>query len=78
MDLAKLDFAKREKKKLFGEKKREKQNEIIVRKDSTAILTENGNTSAYTAKDRVYVARIKSSSGKKKSSNSFSWSLQFY
>lgn len=64
MDLAKLDFAKGEKKP-FGRKKIRKQNEIIVRKDSTVILTENGNTSAYKAKCRIYVARIKSSSGKK-------------
>lgn len=64
MDLAKLDFAQRE-KKLFGGKKRKKQNEIIVRKDSTVVLTENGNTSAYKAKGRIYAVGIKSSSGKK-------------
>lgn len=45
-------------------KKKEKQNEIIVRKDSTVILTDNGNTSAYKAKSRIYVARIKSLSEK--------------
>lgn len=72
VDLAKLDFAKREKKNPLG-KKKEKQNEIIVRKDSTVILTDNGNTSAYKAKSRIYVARIKSLSEKtKQTSNSFS------
>lgn len=53
------------KKTLWGKKKKKKQNEIIVRKDSTVIFTENGNTSAYRAKGRIYAARIKSSSGKK-------------